>query len=212
MPPTNSDYNKIAGQNTRRTEALADGVFSIAMTLLVLDLRVPIGEAIATENDLWMQLVSIGPKLLSYFLSFMTLGIFWTAHSMQYTYIARSDRHLNWLSIFYLMAVSVVPFTTAFLSEHIHFKLALGLYWLNILFLGLIIFFHWQYAYKNDFLAPEIQDKKTINSAICKRIVTAQLMYAAAALLCFINNYLSIGVTVAIQLNYAIAPNFKRNK
>jgi uncharacterized membrane protein len=140
----------------------------------------------------------------------MTLGIFWTGHSAQYTYIARSDRHLNWLSIFFLMFVSILPFTTAFLSENINFRLAIGLYWLNIFFLGLIIFLHWGYAYRNEFISGDLSARQAIDRAIRRRIIVAQLLYFVAALLCFINNYLSIGATIAIQLNYAIAPSFRR--
>ena len=208
MPETRSDYNKIAGRKTQRAEALADGVFAIAMTLLVLDLRLPISEAI--KGDLLLQLVSTGPKLISYVLSFMTLGIFWTGHSAQYTYIAGSNRHLNRLSIFFLMFVSILPFTTAFLSDHINFRLAVGLYWLNILFLGLIIFLHGDYAYRHGFVSPDVSTRQAVDKAIRGRIIMAQLPYVAAALLCFINNYLSISVTIAIQLNYAIAPSFRR--
>lgn len=210
MSNVDVDYNRFAGQRVQRTEALADGVFAIAMTLLVLDLRVPVSEVIRSEADLWIQLVSAGPKLLSYFLSFMTLGIFWTAHSFQYTYIARSDRHLSWLSIFYLMFVSLIPFTTAFLSEHITFRLAIGLYWLNILFLGVIILLHWIYAYRNDLLSSDLPEKHLVDKAIRRRVVQAQILYAGAALLCFVDNYLSIGATFAIQLNYAFAPGFRK--
>src|SRR5262249_33350571 len=155
-------YNQLAGKSTQRTEALADGVFAIAMTLLVLELAVPVNTAIQTEAELWQLLVSLLPKFTAYFLSFMTLGIFWTAHATEYTFIIKSDRHLSWLSLFFLLCVTLVPFTTAFLSNYITFKLAVGLYWLNLLLLGASLYFHWRYAYRNDFLAPELPDKQTI--------------------------------------------------
>lgn len=206
MPKT---YNQLAGQRLHRIEALSDGVFSIAMTLLVLDIRVPVSNAIQEEMDLFTALVGITPKLLSYLLSFMTLGIFWVGHSTQFDYIRRSDRHLTWLSIFFLMFVSILPFTTAFLSAYIEFKLAIAIYWFNIFALGVLIYLHWSYAYKNNYLDENLQHAHFIDKAIRKRVFIAQCLYAGGALLCLINNYLSIFVIILIQLNYALAFFFR---
>ncbi len=196
-------YNDIAGRKTGRTEALSDGVFSIAMTLLVLDLKVPVTEAIHSEMDLLHQLGALGPRFLTYFASFMTLGIFWTGQSTQFAYIERGDRRLSWLSMLFLLFVSLLPFTTAFLSEHIHFKVAVGLYWLNILALGFALYIHWLCAYENNYLHLSGEDeKKSIDKAIRNRIVRGQLLYACGALLCFVNTYLSIIIIILVQLNY----------
>ncbi len=133
-----TSYNQLAGQKVQRIEAISDGVFAIAMTLLILDIKVPLPEGIHTESQLWSAFLSLAPRLLSYLLGFMTLGIFWTGHSTQYSFIEKSDRHLNWLSLFFLLFVSLLPFTTAFLSEYIDFKFSIALYWLNIFLLGVI--------------------------------------------------------------------------
>ena len=87
-------YDQISGKNIHRIEALSDGVFAIALTLLVLDIRVPIREHVVYEKDLMVEFSRLTPKLLTYILSFMTLGIFWTAHSSQFHYIDKSDRNL----------------------------------------------------------------------------------------------------------------------
>ena len=70
-------YNRIAGQNLERLAALSDGVFAVAMTLLVLDLRAPAAEAIHSERELAEALLVIAPRLVPYLMSFLTLGIFW---------------------------------------------------------------------------------------------------------------------------------------
>ena len=209
MPKLKDDYNTFAGQDIRRTESLADGVFAIAMTILVLELSIPVLGTVHTEWDLWLVLLSIGPRLLLYFMSFMTLGIFWTGHSLQYTYITRSDRHLNWLSLFLLMVITLIPFSTAFLGEYITFKLAVGVYWFNILLFGVATYAHWQYACKSGYISHKIPDFEKVDNSIRNRIITAQIFYALAALLCFISTYLSIAVLIAIQLNYAFAPRFR---
>jgi len=132
-------YDQIAGFNRQRIEAISDGVFAIALTLLILDIKVPVSETIHGEKDLLKAFVGLAPKLLSYFLSFMTLGIYWSAHSSQFHYISKSDRHLNWINLFFLLFVSVIPFTTAFLSEFITFKFAIFIYWLNLTLLGAML-------------------------------------------------------------------------
>lgn len=186
-------------------EAISDGVFAIALTLLVLDIKVPVSESIKTEGDLLQALCGLMPRLLSYFLSFMTLGIFWTGQSVQFSNINQYDRHLNWISLFFLLFVSLLPFTTAFLSEHIHFKLSIGLYWLNILALGVMLYIHWNYAYKHNYTVAVGSEKEGINRAVRRRIVIAQTLYLFGALLCFVSTYLSIAVIVLVQLNYAFA-------
>ena len=195
-------YNFFAGQRISRIEALSDGVFAIAMTLLVLDIKVPIGE-FHSEHDLIAAFWPLMPKFLAYLLGFMTLGIFWVGHSTQFTYINKTDRHLTWLNVFVLMIVSVFPFSTAFLSEYINFKFAIGLYWLNIFLAGLAVFLHWNYACKANLLDDSATEE--VFRAIQKRIYIAQTLYLVAALLCFINTYLSVAMTILIQLNYALA-------
>jgi len=108
------NYNKIAGQNTQRVDAISDGVFAVAMTLLVLDIKVPIAETIGTEAELAGAFFALMPKFLVYFLSFMTVGIFWTGQSTQSKYIERSNRNLNWITLLFLLFVSLLPFSTAF--------------------------------------------------------------------------------------------------
>ena len=203
-----SDYNRIAGLDISRSKSIADGVFAFAVTVLVLGLSVPVSREIITEHDLWLQLVVLGPELLVYFMSFITLGTFWTGHAVQYTFIDKSDRNLTWISLFFLLFVSLVPFSTALLSEFITFRLAIAVYWANILVLGLFLLVHWEYAGKNGFISgtPECE---RIKKAVRNRLIIAESLYAGAALLCIISTYLSIALLIGIQLYYALAPTFR---
>eukprot|EP01136_Pigoraptor_vietnamica_P024961 Opistho-1_new@78446 len=114
-----SIYNRIVGQRIARIEALSDGVFAIAMTILVFNLKDPLEHHTQSDAELLLSLKNMLPAFLSFFLSFMTLGIFWTGQSTQFHYIKTYDRNLNWITLFFLMAVSVLPFTTDVLSHHI---------------------------------------------------------------------------------------------
>ena len=72
-------YNELAGRSRDRLAALSDGIFAVAMTLLVLDLYIPVSDKIRTEHDLWTALLPLSGTFLAYFMSFLTLGIFWLA-------------------------------------------------------------------------------------------------------------------------------------
>src|SRR5436305_5397266 len=131
-------YNRIAGQSLERLAALSDGIFAVAMTLLVLDLHVPastISTHITTEHDLWKALIKLAPNLLPYLMSFLTLGIFWVGQQTQFNHFTRSNRNLTWLHLAFLLAVTFMPFSTALLAAFITFRVAIVVYWLNIVLL-----------------------------------------------------------------------------
>ena len=199
-----TSYNRIAGQSVERLAALSDGIFAVAMTLLVLDLRVPAIEAVRNEQDLWRSLAALSPRLVMYMMSFMTLGIFWVGQQTQLNHLARSDRSLAWIHILFLFAVSITPFSTTLLAEYTAYRLALLAYWLNILLLGAALFFSWQCATRLGLVKHDLPPG--VPAAIKRRIAIAQGLYALGALLCLINTYWSIGFIVLVQLNYAIAP------
>lgn len=196
-------YNKLAGQSAERINAISDAVFGVAMTLLVLEIKVPELEGHETEGDLMHAFFALMPKFLVYFLSFMTAGIFWVGQSTQFRHIEKSDRNLIWINLLFLLFVSTLPFSTAFLGDHINFKFSILLYWLNILLMGIFLYINWTYADRKGFITEETRD--TVYEPIRRRILVAQALYFFGALLCFINPYLSIGVIIAIQLNYAFA-------
>ncbi len=201
MPST---YNEIAGKRLSRMEALSDGVFAIAMTILVFDLKDPVSNVQLSDGALLQSLQQLGPVLLTYLLSFMTLGIFWTGQSTQFDYLFQYTRRLTWISLFFLLFVSLIPFTTAILSHHIHNRISILLYWLHLAVLGVLILLHWSVAKKSACVQAREEELRAVNRAINKRVFTAQALYALGASLCFIDTYLSIVFIIAVQLNYAL--------
>ncbi|MFZ0953132.1 MAG: TMEM175 family protein [Candidatus Sulfotelmatobacter sp.] len=199
-------YNRVAGQNVERLAALSDGIFAVAMTLLVLDLRVPAAAAVHSEHDLRRILVALAPRLLVFLMSVMTLGIFWVGQQTQLNHFARSDRNLTWIHIGFLCVVCLTPFSTSLLAEFIHYRTALLVYWSNIVLLGLFIYCSWHYATRAHLLRDDVPPE--VHPAIIRRLVIAQSLYAAGAALCVINTYYSIAAIVLVQINYAIAPRF----
>jgi uncharacterized membrane protein len=104
-----NSYNNIAGRDTGRLIAISDAVFGVAMTLLVLEIKVP--EVKGTDKELMMAFLGLLPKFMVYFLSFMTAGIFWMGQSAQFDHIRKSDRNLSWITLLFLLFVAVLPFT-----------------------------------------------------------------------------------------------------
>jgi uncharacterized membrane protein len=178
------------------------------MTLLVLDLKVPATEAVHSEHDLGRALLALSPRLLVYLMSFLTLGIFWVGQQTQLNHLARSDRSLSWIHLAFLFAVSLTPFSTSFLAEYLGYRLALLTYWFNIFLLGTTLYFSWVCAIGNNLVQEDISSE--VRTAIKRRIIVAQCLYALGAALCFVSTYLSITFIVMVQLNYAIAPRLRR--
>jgi uncharacterized membrane protein len=139
-------YHEIAGQSLDRLAALSDGIFAVAMTLLVLNLHVPVSSALASEHAVWELLVRLWPSLLAYGMSFLTLGIFWVGQQTQLDRFARSDRWLTWIHLAFLLAVTLMPFSTELLAAFITSRLALVAYWLNLLLLGTALLGGLRYA------------------------------------------------------------------
>src|ERR1700751_1576132 len=156
-----TSYNRIAGQSAERLAALSDGIFAVAMTLLVLDIHAPAAEAVHSDHDLWGLLVALAPPLLMFAMSILTLGIFWVGQQTQLNHLERSDRSLSWIHIAFLGFVSLVPFSTALLAEFTAYRTALLAYWLNILLLGLTLYLSWTRAVGQQLLKPDISSSPT---------------------------------------------------
>src|SRR5262245_25105600 len=94
-----SAYDRLGVHNVDSLATLSDGVFAIAMTLLVLDLKLPATEAIHQERELQAALIALAPRFLMFITSFLTLGIFWIAQRTQLGYLSHGDRHFAWAQI-----------------------------------------------------------------------------------------------------------------
>jgi uncharacterized membrane protein len=201
-----TSYNQIASRSLERIAALSDGLFAIAMTIIVLEIRIPDPRAIANESQLVDALVELAPKLVVYGLSFLTLGIFWNGQQTQLSYIARADRHVAWIYLAFLAFVALMPFSTSLLGEFIELRLALLIYWANIAILGAILYGAWFYAIRSGLLRDDVQAE--VRSLVKRRILVAQALYAFGALLSFtpLGTYGSIAWIVLVQLNFAVAP------
>ena len=205
-PGPGRTYNQLAGTSVDRLSGISDGIFSVGMTLLVLGLGVPtLSAASTTEGELWNQLLKLGPNVLVYVMSFMTLGIFWVGQGTQLSQLARSNRHYVWIQLAFLLTVTLVPFSTALLAHFPNLRVALVEYWLNIVLLGATLLAAAEYALRRELFQEA--EQRDLARLFRGRILIAQALYAfATALSLVFSTWVSIALIALIQLNYVIAP------
>jgi uncharacterized membrane protein len=180
-----------------RLSTLADGVFAIAMTLLVLGLSVPI----VTADELTEALSEMWPEFLMYALSFLVLGVYWLIHHMIYDAIDRYDPTLAWLNIVYLMFAALIPFSTALIVEHGALTITALLYGLNMLALFFTAWAMWTYATTNRRLVASHIDDGTAHGGRTMGLVYFAVLAVSIAL-AFVSPTASMVVYAAIVMAF----------
>jgi uncharacterized membrane protein len=162
--PPNPGTKKDAGKSDKsppmvsadRLKAIADGVFAVAMTLLVLELVAPEANGI-TNKELNGLLLSMWPKFIAYVLSFLITGMYWLVHHSIFDAIRYYDATLAWINIMFLLLVALIPFTTSLLGEHFLQKTATMIYGVHLLLMFLGGYSLWTYAtWKRILVAPDL--------------------------------------------------------
>ena len=186
--------------STRRLEALTDGVFAIAMTLLVLDLNVAeLGNA-ASNQELWHALTGMSSNLVSFVVSFLLLGSMWAVHVRQFEHIQEADRRLTAINTLRLLIVVLIPFTTSLAGTYSNLLLGEILFPINFLALAIVSWWQWQYAAKhlrNDMSAQARHKAVLRNSAvviIATLVVVFAIFVGEYAFLLFAATPLAIGL------------------
>ena len=150
------------GRDTDRIVNLSDGVFAIAITLLILDIRVPDIPGSLVASELPGELLSLWPKYLGYFLSFVGISSFWLIHHSIFRLISAYDRTLLYLNFLFLMLVAFVPFPTSLLGEYGNHQLPVAIYAATLAVGRLLLTaLHW-YSTRDGRLLDEPQDPATV--------------------------------------------------
>ena len=126
----------------------SDAVFAIAITLLVIEIKIPeIPEGEVTDNALLHKLAQLIPKFVGFLVSFLLIGQYWIVHHRMFGYVINFSGKLIWLNIFFLLAVALMPFSTGFYSEYVmsNTMTPVIFYTANIAGLGIVNFFMWRY-------------------------------------------------------------------
>ena len=191
---------------TTRIEAFSDGMFAIAITLLILEIKVPA----AGQENLATALLRQWPSYLAFFLSFAFIGIMWMNHHRMFTHIRRSDDTLLVLNLLLLLGVTAVPFPTAVLAAHLGTadqRTAALLY--NGVFVVIAVFFNvlWRYA-----VSRHLLDKSVAASAamISRQYAFGPLIYLICFVLAWVDVRISLALNVALAIFFALPPSVMR--
>ena len=136
-----------------RIEALADGIFAVAMTLLVLDIKAPTNHKFETATHLVSYLLELEHSFAMYAISFFVLAIFWIAHHLLFHFVRHADHRMLWLNIAFLLLVTFIPFSTDLLGDQGHLLLPVLVYGANLLALGSLLALQLRYLVKHPALA-----------------------------------------------------------
>ncbi len=161
-----------------RIEALSDGVFSIAMTLLVLKLEVPAVSHHSANSEMLSQLLAEAPAFLSFVGTFLVSAAFWLLHHLTFHFVRHVSRALCWINLVFLMFVSLLPFSAGMMGHLFVHPVSQYFYFGNLLALALLLNLHWHYARRRG-MAPidpnDIQARR-----LTYRLAAFALGFAAA--------------------------------
>ena len=130
-----------------RVETLSDSLFAIVMTILVIDIKVPISLLPLSDSGLYYSLQSLGPLLSGYVVSFLVLSMFWMSHHVLFHAVSKNvNRQLITLNMFFLMFVALVPFSTHLVGVYNEHKTAVLVYGANIIVIGIMLVSMLSYA------------------------------------------------------------------
>jgi uncharacterized membrane protein len=200
-----------AEKETGRLEAFSDGVFAIAITLLVLEIKVPHMEGESPVGLLTL-LIKQWPSYLAFFLSFITILVMWVNHHILFTYIKRVDKRFLFLNGLLLLFVTFVPFPTALLAEYIQHpeaKVAAVVYSGTYLCIALAFNLLWRYASNGYRLLGKNVDRALVVS-INRQYLLGPPAYLFAFFLAFINVAASVGFSMLLALYFVFTGSLWR--
>ena len=193
-------------KETGRVEAFSDGVFAIAMTLLVLNVKVPsTNQPGQLGSLLWQQ----WPSYLAFVISFAFIGIMWVNHHRLFVHIRRIDHTLLVLNGALLLGVTAVPFPTAVLAQYLgkqDEKAATMLYAGTYVVVAIFFNVLWRYAASGHRLLGDEVDVAEV-SRITRQYAYGPLLYLACFVLAYINVAASLALNVALAIFFALPPD-----
>lgn len=187
---------------TSRIEAFSDGVFAIAITLLILDVHVPT----IAQGPLSAALRRQWPTYVAYLISFAFIGIMWVNHHRLFNHIRKSDNGLMFLNLLLLLGVTSVPFPTALLAAHYYAPgrtLAAGIF--NGTYLVIAIFFNvlWRHVVRKELLDDATRASA---NAITRQYGLGPICYLVCFALTWVSVTLSLVANIALAVFFAIPP------
>lgn len=190
---------------SKRLEALSDGVFAIACTLLVLEIKIPHFKSGLSITEQWYEFRVLIPSLIAFGFSFLNILVFWTNHDAINKVIVRYDTKTTYLNIIFLLFISLIPFTTAFIGQNPHSFVAIAAYGLVLMFASATaIWMYGHLAFKSNLLLPEVSARS--KKRVYRQIVSSPFVYIIAIAGGLITNYIPIIIYIIMPVIFMFMP------
>jgi uncharacterized membrane protein len=200
----NIDNHKLT-MASGRLEALGDGIFSVAMTILVIELNLPEKIKGNSWGDFIQSLHGTWNGLLCYVISFVVLGIMWFGHRMMFEYIGKTNRHFIFLGVLFYLVVCLVPFSTRILAANTLKWYAIIVYGANLSLCNLTLYFQWLYGIRRpSMLHREIPAEVKREASIL--FLLSPIVYSIAAIISPFFPKISIAIFIITPVVYLL-PN-----
>jgi uncharacterized membrane protein len=141
---------------------MVDGIFAIAMTILVLGINPPKPDISQAHDVLPGQIFGLIPEIFIFIIAFLILAGFWLDHHRQFHFVRTVDSRLLWMNIFLLISVVLIPFSTDVAGDYPDILIAVLLFHINILIVGLIFLYHIHYISQSKYLLNPESDSKSL--------------------------------------------------
>jgi uncharacterized membrane protein len=191
-----------SGLSKARVETLTDGIFAIAMTLLVLSIEVP---QTSIRPALQALLTSLYPDIIIYVLAFLALSVFWVLHHQMFHFIRSLDSFMLWLNIVWLLFVGLMPFTSNLADTYYEDMLAELIFGLNVLVISLIVLIQWYHVTRH----PGLMDPSVDNTLMKFEMQRGEIVTGIALLgtiLAAFNIFHGVAVFALIPVIFALSP------
>lgn len=182
-------YDKIMNKDSQKTyeadrlKALSDGIFAFAMTLLIINIDVPLLSPQNVQSELGSKLLEMIPMFSDFILSFLLLAVFWVTHQKQYQFIKKVNEPLLWINIFFLLVIVFVPFSTNLIAKYDNSVIAVEFFNLNLLIIGIMSYLQWTYAQKHGLIDSSLTEEQLSISG--KKNLVIIFIAALAVILAF---------------------------
>jgi uncharacterized membrane protein len=208
MPKKAPSFSESPVWSHQRIGGLVDGVFAIAMTLLVFNLRVPVVPEGSPAGALGTELRAQLPQFLSLGLSLSVLGVYWVAYTILFHLVRRTDRLYHWVNLLFVLFIVCVPFCANLIAQYPQRLEAVLLYGSVLVGGSLALYLNVWYVQRFDLLGPQAHPSAV--AALKRRILQGTAVYVLATLLAFIDTRISLSVYVLISLFYVFPPKTDR--
>lgn len=185
--------------NLNRFEAFSDGVFAIAMTLLVIEIKVP-DLSHAAPSKVVSEMMPIAPHLLSYVTSFLVIGVVWLNHHALFHFLKRVDRIILTINLILLMCIAFIPYSTALIGNYGKLQPVIVFYGLSLTITGIVYNVLWFYVVRQYFWNHQHYRRFIFNASLWS--LGYPILYAIATLLSWLNTILSVILYALIPLFY----------